>query len=107
MKKWNQRIPTLVKTSWIALAIAIAGTIPMVLWTNDPRSSEPRMYIAREAFDALACISLIAIPASAFSLLSGLFAINKSKLAYISIVPALGFLLYSGFIFLRVFFPWP
>jgi hypothetical protein len=105
MEKENQRIPTGVKSSWFFLAVAIVGVIPMVVVVNSPQWSEPQpngFGFTHESFRAVLAIILISIPAAAWSLLAGLFARKESALSYISIVPTLGFLLYCGYMFLKL-----
>jgi hypothetical protein len=99
MDKKNPRIPKRVIISWFFLAVAIAGTIPMVVWGETGNYGEVLV--------AIGSLLLISIPASAFSLLCGVLAVNESALSYTSIVPALGNLLYCGCVLLRILFPLP
>ena len=76
------------------LAIAIAGAIPVLLVTQSIN--------LRSVIQAVASVTLISIPASLLSLLFALIARKESALAYISILPALGILLYGGYVWWRL-----
>ena len=85
--------------SFVFLIIAVLGAIPMYDAIANPQDGMGQMGRGLGGFFGIICIS---IPASFVSLLCGLATISESKLAYIPVIPTSIFLLYCGYILMRI-----
>ncbi len=89
--------------SFVFLAIAIAGGIPMLVAANAPPPAGPEPYGPgyRNAVLGIFFLVIVSIPTSLISLVLGLLSVKVSRISYVSIVPTASFLIYCGYHYLK------
>ena len=99
MNASHSNIPAGVIASFVFLVIAIGAAAPMYDAVSHPQDGFNGY---GQGWAGIICIIFISIPASFISLFCGLASVSKSKLAYISIMPTLIFLLYCGYTWIQI-----